>query len=265
MPTPTIPSVDLSPFFVEEGVVVGDAATAAQQACARAIDHACRQHGFLHVTGFGVSPELYKRAFDASEQLFDSPSKQTCCRPWHPSHNMGYSPYQTESTNPHRPPELKEAFNVRFPPAHENDYRGCPDAYAEVADELQIIFKKAANRYALACALALGLPPNFFASQIQNMDLCTIRFLHYPPCDFDTTSLETDKPIRVGEHTDFGAFTFLLLGAHGAEGFADQTRRRRASAARCWRRGWFLDKCRGCASPMGSHRQYRCAHGAMDQ
>lgn len=25
-------------------------------------------------------------------------------------------------------------------------------------------------------------------------------------------------PIRIGEHTDFGIFTFLLLGEHGAEG-----------------------------------------------
>jgi isopenicillin N synthase-like dioxygenase len=218
MTKPTIPSVDLSPFFMEEGVVVGDAATAAQRACARAINCACREHGFLHVRGFGVSSELYQRSFDALEQLFDSPSNIDNCRPWHPSHNMGYSPHQTESTNPHRPPELKEAFNVRFPPAHENDYRGFPDAYIAVAKELQIAFQTATNHYALACALALGLPLNFFASKIQDMDLCTIRFLHYPPCDFHTTSLETTKPIRVGKHTDFGAFTFLLLGAHGAEG-----------------------------------------------
>jgi len=56
--TTSIPSVDVSPFFVERGVVVGEPATAEQQTCALAIDDACQQHGFIHVTGFGLSPEL---------------------------------------------------------------------------------------------------------------------------------------------------------------------------------------------------------------
>lgn len=49
--------------------------------------------------------------------------------------------------------------------------------------------------------------------------VCTLRFLHYPPCDAPTTAngeLATTA-IRVGEHTDFGAFTFLILG-EGARG-----------------------------------------------
>eukprot|EP00978_Attheya_sp_CCMP212_P040082 scaffold215150_cov50-Attheya_sp.AAC.2 len=51
------------------------------------------------------------------------------------------------------------------------------------------------------------------------MSLCTIRFLHYPPCEFGATSIEQiDMPTRIGEHTDFGCYTFLLLGEHGAEG-----------------------------------------------
>ena len=50
------------------------------------------------------------------------------------------------------------------------------------------------------------------------LDLCTCRFLHYPPCEPPNYSGVLKKEaIRVGEHTDFGAFTFLLLG-QGAEG-----------------------------------------------
>ena len=134
---------------------------------------------------------------------------------------MGYSPYQTESTNPSRPPEQKEAFNVRFPLAHENDYRLSAVIQREgQRARLELIFSRAAHRYALACALALGSPYDFFDEKVDNMDLCTIRFLHYAPCDFESMSVSTaDKPIRVGEYTDFDAFTFLLLGANGAEGF----------------------------------------------
>jgi isopenicillin N synthase-like dioxygenase len=216
----SIPSVDLSPFFVERGVVIGESATAEQQACAQAIDDACREHGFIHVTGFGLSPELYQRAFQSSKEFFDLPNetKLNECRPMLPAHNMGYTPVLAESTNPSRPPEMKEAFNVRFLPAHENDFRGCPLSFVETANDMQRMFSRAAHRYALACALALGLPIDFFDQTIEKMDLCTIRFLHYPPCDFESTSVSTEKPIRVGEHTDFGAFTFLLLGNNGAEG-----------------------------------------------
>lgn len=216
----SIPSVDLSPFFIDKGVVVGEPATEEQQACAQAIDHACRQHGFIHVTGFGLSEELYRRAFRLSKEFFDMPTETKVeeCRSLHPVDNMGYSPYQTESTNPSRPPELKEAFNVRFPPSHHNDYRGCPDDYEAMVEALQDVLRKAAHRYALACALALDLPIDFFKETLATMDLCTIRFLHCPPCDFEATSVSTDMPVRVGEHTDFGAFTFLFLGEHGAEG-----------------------------------------------
>lgn len=216
----SIPSVDLSPFFVDEGVVVGKSVTEEQQACAQAIDDACRQHGFIHVNGFGLTQELYQRAFQVSKEFFDMPveTKVTECRRLHPISNMGYSPYQTESTNPSRPPELKEAFNVRFPPVHQNDYRGCPDGYEMMVEELQNVLRKAAHRYALACSLALDLPIDFFTETLVTMDLCTIRFLHCPPCDIEVTGVSTDKSVRVGEHTDFGAFTFLLLGDQGAEG-----------------------------------------------
>ena len=214
----SIPSIDLSPFFVDEGVIIGKEATPDQKECAKAIDEACRLHGFLHVTGFGVDQDLHRNAFAASEELFESPLLGESCRRWEPSHNMGYSPLKTESVNPSRPPELKEAFNVRFPPTHQNDFRGCAASFTNVSLELLRVFRKTASRYAIACALALNLPTDFFDETLKEMDLCTIRFLHYPPCDFDETSISIDKPIRVGEHTDFGAFTFLLLGAHGAEG-----------------------------------------------
>ena len=68
------------------------------------------------------------------------------------------------------------------------------------------------------------------------MNQCTIRFLHAPPCDYyhdssSSSSTSTRKepfsnlnvPLRVNEHTDFGAFTFLLLGDGGdAQGFQFQ-------------------------------------------
>ena len=50
-----------------------------------------------------------------------------------------------------------------------------------VADELwRVLVVEAAKRYAVAAALALDLPRDFFSKTLQQLDLCTLRFLHYP-------------------------------------------------------------------------------------
>jgi isopenicillin N synthase-like dioxygenase len=213
----SIPTIDFSPFLENRGVVVNEEPTKEQLEVAKSIDHACREHGFIYIQNFGLTPELCQEAFQASASLFDIKDKTKLSR-FNPQTNMGFSPFQSESLNRSRPAELKEAFNVRFPPTHCNDLTGCPEGYASVVDRLQATLKEAARRYAMACALALGLPTTFFSSTLEAFDLCTIRMLHYPPCDFDATSEQVDKPLRIGEHTDFGAYTFLLLGDHGAEG-----------------------------------------------
>lgn len=216
--TSSIPSVDLSPFFVDEGVVIGDTPTPMQTECAKVIDAACREHGFLHATGFGLSKELSSKLFFASKDLFDldDTRKKESLFPWHGSHNAGYIPMCTESHNPSRPPDMKEAFNVQC--AGKNDFRGAPTDFESATLELMSVFKNATTRYAIACALALGLPIDNFEMTLRQFDLCTIKLLHYPPCRLEDTGIGTDKPIRIGEHIDFGAFTFLLLGENGAEG-----------------------------------------------
>ena len=52
----------------------------------------------------------------------------------------------------------------------------------------------------------------FFEKEYERMDLCTLRFLHCPPCDY-SPGLTEGKPgtaVRIGEHTDFGMLTFLF-------------------------------------------------------
>ena len=64
---------------------------------------------------------------------------------------------------------------------------------------------EAAKRYAVAAALALDLPRDFFSKTLQQLDLCTLRFLHYPALP---PSEEDELILRAGEHTDFGFATF---------------------------------------------------------
>lgn len=221
-----LPVVDLSPFLVGEGWVVGEPPTPSQQSVASTIHHACTHHGFLFLTSL-LPPAARERLFESAHSVFSLPEerKRRDLTRVSPHTNMGYSPLATESLNLNRPPENKEAFNVRSPRAHSNCFDGCPPGFGERLLEFWETVEHASIRYAMACSLALGLPHDFFSSTLQSLNQCTVRLLHYPPCDEHAGSVPPDEtkasgklpPIRVGEHTDFGLFTFLLLG-EGAEG-----------------------------------------------
>jgi isopenicillin N synthase-like dioxygenase len=221
VPLASIPVIDMAPYFVDEGVVVGKPPTDAQKATAATINECCTNHGFAHITNFGLTAEVEAAAFAASEELFGLPdsTKSNDLTRISPETNTGYSPYAFEMLNRSRPPDLKEAFNVRSPEIHPTDgyFSACPDAFRTKSLALWDVLALAARRYSLACAVALGLESDYFAKTLKRMDLCTCRFLHYPPCEVPVDGSELKHAIRVGEHTDFGAFTFLLLG-QGAEG-----------------------------------------------
>ena len=89
---------------------------------------------------------------------------------------MGYSSFGSESLNPTRANDQKEAFNVRWPPQHQTDFRGCPNSFKEVAGQLQTLFQKLSRAYAVACALALGFQNDLdmFAKTLSTMDLCSL-------------------------------------------------------------------------------------------
>lgn len=223
----TIPLIDFSPFLVDEGVAVGKPPTDAQRKVAQCIDSICREHGFLAMTNFGISASERDQLFAESAALFalpDDVKRQQLTR-IAPATNTGYCPLQSECINRSRPPELKEAFNFRFPPHHKNPLDNCPPTLGPFVE--QVLLPKyihLAQRYAVACAVALEIPDiDFFARTLQKFDLCTLRMLHYPPCDWDDTNAndpaDLSCALRIGEHTDFGFVTFLMVHPdHGPEG-----------------------------------------------
>jgi isopenicillin N synthase-like dioxygenase len=214
-----IPSVDLKPFFQDKGVVVGDPPTEDQREVASTIHKACQEHGFVHVVNFGLTREMGDSLFEASREVFDNPNKHGDYEPWAPTHNTGYSPYRNESLNANRPADLKEAFNLRFPPTYDNpSLPRCPASLQDIVlrQDLFGLLRRIATRYGMACAVALDLPLDTFTKTLQTYDMCTVRFLHFPPCELPSTdgaapgatdAISSKVPIRVGEHTDFGAYT----------------------------------------------------------
>lgn len=217
------PTVDLSPFMADEGVVLDGAdPTAAQMDAAKAIHESYTSHGFLHVLNFGLDESLLRRAFDVSSRLFAMPTevKMTSLARISPASNVGYAPLALEKANHSRPPDLREMFNVRNPREHTNRFDGTPEGTEAVALELWRVLERAARRFSLALALALGLERDYFTRSMDKMDLCACRFNHYPPIPNGEPSRPREPgPLRIGEHTDFAAFTFLLLEpSHGALG-----------------------------------------------
>ena len=186
-----------------------------QRTVARALDAACRDHGFVALRNVGVDRALLAAAWNASEALFAMKSEDKArLEPWAAATNRGYSPPGRERLNARRKTrEPKEAFNVK---GAGNQYDAAPSTFGAVADELwRVLVVEAAKRYAVAAALALDLPRDFFSKTLQQLDLCTLRFLHYPALP----PSEEDEVLRAGEHTDFGFATFLFIkgGAAGLQ------------------------------------------------
>jgi hypothetical protein len=219
MPAAELPTIDFSAFSGEEGVVIGDPPTAGQQEVAAAIDRACRDHGFLRLINFGVCAADISAAFDHSAELFALPeaakgglATQTL------EDNLGFQPLASETTGGgSRRGDLKEGFEVGYPGVRTNNFRGCPSGFEPMVTSLFQNVNAAARRYCMACELALGVEPGFFLrtfSADPGPDLCTMKFLHYPPCpsgasDYDTDHISGEdkskggatKALRIAEHT----------------------------------------------------------------
>eukprot|EP00591_Stephanopyxis_turris_P006922 CAMPEP_0195522930 /NCGR_PEP_ID=MMETSP0794_2-20130614/21589_1 /TAXON_ID=515487 /ORGANISM="Stephanopyxis turris, Strain CCMP 815" /LENGTH=360 /DNA_ID=CAMNT_0040652807 /DNA_START=80 /DNA_END=1162 /DNA_ORIENTATION=+ len=215
-----LPLVDFTSFSLSSR---GDVTEQMKLQTAQAIHEANRQHGFVCLRNSGIPKQSIQAAFSASEKLFDlhSDEKQDL-KPIDPMSNTGYVGYGVEALNRSRATDLKEAFNVRNSSFANQDLQGTPIEFREATLELWTILKKLSNEYATCCAMALDLEQNYFSDTLRNMDLCTLRLLHYPPCDVSHQTPhdpeEAEKcAIRVGEHTDFGIFTFLFVNDYHDE------------------------------------------------
>jgi isopenicillin N synthase-like dioxygenase len=208
--------LDLEPFRT------GGAAE--RREVARQVDVACRDTGFLLVTGHGVPQETCDAALDAFGAFFDLPeADKRAVVVEDPAANRGYSALGQEGLSYSRgqksPRDLFEAFNVgsedtdgdyydrhrsffapnRWParPAHLRDtWRSYDAAVTEVADTVLA-----------AMALALALPEQWFVERCAHA-IVTTRAINYE------RRVDTPDPVegqmRMGAHTDYGVLTVLL-------------------------------------------------------
>ena len=190
-------------------------------AAAQAIDDACRRHGFLYLTGHGVSSTVTEKAFAAAAHFFAAPLETKNAyhiRHSHP-HQRGYVPLFEESLDGGTLPDFKESFDmgVDRAPDHPDVLAGklfaAPNIWPPVPG-----FREAIEAYHLEMmrlgldlvrltARALGLPSGYFDAAMGD-PVGNLRLLHYPAGGTEHHPHGEDSQ-GCGAHTDYGFLTVL--------------------------------------------------------
>lgn len=222
----TVPVIDLEPWFA--GTPEGRAAVA------RAVDAACRDIGFLVITGHGIAPSLVERVAAASRAFFALPlaDKRRVDRPRDDA-VRGFSAVGEEglsySLEEAAPGDLKESFSIGPSDVPDDDYHRGPAAGAHfepnawpggIADfaasytEYFAAMSDLARELMRMFAQGLGLPERYFDSRIDE-HISMFRVLSYPP--------QQEPPLpgqmRAGAHSDYGSLTIVRPDGPGLQVF----------------------------------------------
>jgi isopenicillin N synthase-like dioxygenase len=197
-----VPIIDIGPFLdgSDPHRVVGE------------VDGACRELGFLVISGHGVSPEVLDRGVEAMRAFFAQPEEAKAGHVKE-GYSSGYSEFANmslgQSLGAAAPADLREGFSAKRrdilnpaspawgdEPATREMRLALTDYYFAmnaVADTLMQIF-----------ALALGRERDYFEQFTYRHD-SNLGIFHYPP--MQTAPLPGQ--LRGGAHTDFGGVTVL--------------------------------------------------------
>ena len=211
----SIPLVDIAPFLA------GDRAD--QQRVATAVDQACRDLGFLIITGHGVHRETLSNVQRAFRGFFALPESDKHRYAVTPDRYRGYVPCAAEtfaqSLGRETPPDLRESYVVGPVDTPSDEYHRGPQgsryftpnlwpaepatvrpAAAEFYRELE----RVAGTMMRIFALGLGLPEQFFADKIDR-HITILGVMYYPPVARQPEAGQ----LRSGEHTDYGSLTMV--------------------------------------------------------
>jgi isopenicillin N synthase-like dioxygenase len=213
----SVPVIDLRPYL--EGTPEG------KRKVADEVGRACRDIGFLTITGHGVSNELIENFYRAAREFFDLPvAEKRKIRQPRPDQVRGYSGVGEEglsySLDEPTPPDLKESLTFGPPDVPPGDpyYRTAaageffaptlfpkqPAELKELAIAYFYAMEKLSGQLMCIFALALGLPEHFFNDKIDK-HISNLRILNYP-----NQPAEPEKgQLRAGAHSDYGSLTIV--------------------------------------------------------
>jgi len=185
-----VPIIDYGPYFAGE--------LGALERLAERVRDACENVGFFYILNHGVPQEIIDRAFAASRRFHALPLEQKL-RLRLNQNNIGYMPMNAsvqaasrvhEATKPNQ----NESFFVSHDrgPDHPDVRAGTPLRGRNQWPERMPGLREDMMAYFLALgamcdrmlppfAVALGMPPDYFAPFFANEAHANLRFLHYPP------------------------------------------------------------------------------------
>ena len=225
----SIPSIDIAPFRA------GSAAD--KRAVADRVAAACRDIGFLVISGHGIARATLEDTFARSFAFFDQPAEEKArWRPTGPAKQRGYHGIATRSLaatlGQQTPLDLRESVFLGPVDDHSAHYARLPaaatayapnilpDRPAGTAEAFTGIYR-AYERLSLdllrVFAVALDLPEEHF-TPLMGRHFSILGVHHYPAL---ATPPEPGQ-LRAGAHTDFGAMTILAM-TEGRGGLEAQT------------------------------------------
>uniref|UniRef100_A0A9R1SK42 Si:dkey-10o6.2 n=2 Tax=Cyprinus carpio TaxID=7962 RepID=A0A9R1SK42_CYPCA len=130
--------------------------------------------------------------------------------------NHGWISVETESLNPRRPGDLKEAFNTTSLRADINWPSEGVDDFRDVHVSFYLRCKELSLRVLRVMALGLNLEAEVFLSAHKHIGSdvngTTLRTLYYPPVN---STCVKENQLRCGEHSDYGSITLVFQSSEG--------------------------------------------------
>jgi isopenicillin N synthase-like dioxygenase len=216
----TIPIVDIEGLW--------SPALPDRQAVADAIGAACRDVGFLYVTGHGVPQTHVDEVYRVAEAFFALPRAEKLRYDSNRlQRHRGYVALGDLAADPHNQAafDLQEAYEVSLElPATDADYLAGnimygpnvwpddPAAFREIVYGYYETVLAVGRRLFRGFALALDLPEDYFDHKIDK-PMGQLRVVQYPP------QPEPIDPSHIGvsAHTDYECFTILAASSPGLQ------------------------------------------------
>jgi isopenicillin N synthase-like dioxygenase len=191
------------------------------RAVARAIDRACVEWGFFHVTGHGVPESCLDEALHAMRRFFALP--QAAKRRIERTAENAWGYYDRELTKNRR--DWKEIFDVG-PTIEDGELAGNRPqwpadlpAFRAPIERLYAAFEQLARRLATTIGENLGDAATVDAA-CGDRHTSFLRLNYYPLCDeparADAEFLPAHGQLGIHPHTDAGALTVLLQDGNAA-------------------------------------------------
>ena len=215
MTTGIVPLIDIAPFL--HGGADDKARVAAE------VNKACREIGFLVVSGHDVPNALINAMHGMSDQYFALPHWEKMRHKVPADRLRGYSPSEHHSLaysmDEDTPEDLREAFNMGpfdhlfdeyhfgdggaryFPP---NIWPDQPGNMRALCEEYYREMEKLAGDLMRIFALALGLDETFFENKIDK-HITNFCINHYPA----QAEAPKENQLRGGAHSDYGSLTIV--------------------------------------------------------